>query len=287
MKYIKLSKLIVVMMFCVNITMADNIDIVVPSKEGGGIFTLSNFVSKELLKQGIATTTSVKGDCVNGMYRFRQTTQPSILIISSGKNASLTSRKGCTIQDEKEFESVYLISLLRAVDSVCTVKNTLTIKSLRNGKQYVVGVDVSRQDRAGLILSQLNIKHKIIVYSNSTKAMQGLVAGDSDILWTNAKESPKVQKAGGTCLFVATKNSMNGIPGLAQISSLKGEGLSNYYWVLTKNLNAQQKQKLLTSFEIIKQSDEIKTLSKKKWLPMVDNEPLARVEIKNFVLNLK
>jgi hypothetical protein len=272
--------------FSANVLLADTIDIIVPSNEGGGIFTLSNFVSKELAKQGIITSVQVKGECVNGMSRFRQTTKPSILITSSGSGAGLSNRKGCDIHDGKEFESVYLTSLLTAVDGLFTTKN-LTIKDLQNGKEYIVGVDISRKDRATSVLSQLKIKHKIIVYGNASKAIQGLVAGDSDVAWTNAKETKKVQKVGGKALFIANKNGMNGVQGLSAISSVDANGLSNYYWILTKNLTSKQKQKLIESFKIIKQGKEIKALSDKSWLPLVENDTLAKVEIKNFVLNLK
>lgn len=286
MTKIKMFIATMAIVFSSNVLLADRIDIIVPSKESGGIFTLSNFVSKELAKQGIITSVQVKGDCVNGMSRFKQATEPSILITSSGKNAGLSSQKGCTIKNEKEFESVYLTSLLTAVDGVFTTKN-LTIKDLQNGKEYIVGVDVSRQDRAKSVLSQLKIKHKIIVYGNASKAMQGLVAGDSDFVWTNAKEIEKVQKVGGKALFIANKNGMKGIQGLSAISSVDANGLSNYYWILTKNLTSKQKQKLVESFKIIKQGKEIKALSDKSWLPLVENDTMAKVEIKNFVLNLK
>lgn len=264
---------------------ADEIDIIVPSKEGGGVFTLSNIVKDAFAVDNITTDLSIKGNCVNGVKRFKETEDPSVMIMTVGDKSGFAALDRCTLTEE-EFEKSYTVSLLTAPLALCAKDPNFTVDMLKNGEKHLVAMGVGKVASADVLFDALGAKNiEIVTYHNAKKAVRGLLSGDTQLVWDVAREMPAVQNAGGTCLFVGSDTDLNNIPNMKQVTGVDSDILGNYYfWVLTKNLNTEQKEKVLSSLNKMKQSESFKKFSIKRFHPIVTQDEAAKAQIKSYVL---
>lgn len=256
-------------------------DLLVPSKEGGGIFKFSNVFNKQLNEQGFNSEIKVKGNCVNAMADLRRTDRPSIMVYVTGPTG-ISLRKGCNLENEQEFDKVYSGYLLAIVEGVCTLDQSITVDSIRSGKEYTVGTQLNRISNADQVFDALRVNKKYVTYENSGKVVQGLIGKDVDLVYTNIKDSKKITAAGGKCLFMANSESFKGLPSVNTFLDKPLDIKANYYWVLSKNLSDSQKQKLTTMIEELRNSKVLKNYADKNWMMEVNAD--VKEALRNFVI---
>lgn len=257
-------------------------DLLVPSKEGGGIFKLSKMFNEQLNEQGFNSESQVKGNCVNAMADLRRTDRPSLMIYVTGPSG-ISMRKGCNLENEQQFDKMYSGYLLGVVEGVCTLDQSLTADAIKSsGKEYTVGTQLNRMSNADLIFGALNVKTKYVTYENSGKVVKGLIGKDTDLIYTNIKDAKKITAAGGKCLFVAGTEPFKGLPSVNNYLDKPLNIAANYYWVLSKNLSDSQKQKLTTVIEEIRNGKVLKNYADKSWMAEVDVD--VKQALRNYVI---
>ena len=263
---------------------ANAVELVIPSREGGGIHTLSKHITAELGKAGVPVNMDVMGNCVKGMAKFRSTDKPSIYVASSAKNSSHTARKGCGFT-ESQFNAEYVSPAFMATMALCAPNTTTSFADLKDQswKTYTIGTDSSRAWAAKTNMEATGLKVKTVNYKNSKSAMAGMLAGDFDLFWSNAKVAPKVQDAGGQCLLVTDVNGMNGIPSMKEVTGVDPIGGSNIYWIAARNFDAASLASLKTNIENAVTNASSQEFATKKWFFTINGKENLKSEAKDYV----
>lgn len=271
-------------MFAMATTTASAIELVIPAGNKGGIYTISKHLNAELAKIGVETNMDVQGSCPKGMAKFRSTDKPSIYVASSAKNSSHTARKGCGFT-ESQFNAEYVSPAFMATMALCAPNTTTSFADLKDQswKTYTIGTDSSRAWAAKTNMEATGLKVKTVNYKNSKSAMAGMLAGDVDLFWSNAKVAPKVQDAGGQCLLVTDVNGMNGIPSMKEVTGVDPIGGSNIYWIAARNFDAASLASLKTNIENAVTNASSQEFATKKWFFTVNGKENLKSEAKDYV----
>ena len=273
-----MKKLVVIVaLLSTNLVFAQTINWIVPGSVTGGFSMLSKIYAKHIENTGIDIDVVVAGNCVNGMSKFRQTTDPTVMIYTLDKD-DIALRKGCEFESPGMLTDTVTAHLMSGVAATCTMDKTLAPGTLQNGKEYTVAVDNARNSRMAAVFQQLGILHKAIKYENSGSAIRGMIGGDTQLSFTLAGQSESVIAAGGKCLFVAGHtSSTTDIPSADQLFNVKVNYHDNVYVLLAKNLSTQQRSKLIAAIEKVKTSPELDEYAKKKWLVVPKNSNLDKL----------
>ena len=271
-------------MFAMATTTASAIELVIPAGNKGGIYTISKHLNAELAKIGVETNMDVQGSCPKGMAKFRSTDKPSIYVASSAKNSSHTARKGCGFT-ESQFNAEYVSPAFMATMALCAPNTTTSFADLKDQswKTYTIGTDSSRAWAAKTNMEATGLKVKTVNYKNSKSAMAGMLAGDVDLFWSNAKVAPKVQDAGGQCLLVTDVNGMNGIPSMKEVTGVDPIGGSNIYWIAARNFDAASLANLKTNIENAVTNASSQEFATKKWFFTINGKENLKSEAKDYV----
>ena len=271
-------------MFAMATTTASAIELVIPAGNKGGIYTISKHLNAELAKIGVETNMDVQGSCPKGMAKFRSTDKPSIYVASSAKNSSHTARKGCGFT-ESQFNAEYVSPAFMATMALCAPNTTTSFADLKDQswKTYTIGTDSSRAWAAKTNMEATGLKVKTVNYKNSKSAMAGMLAGDVDLFWSNAKVAPKVQDAGGQCLLVTDVNGMNGIPSMKEVTGVDPVGGSNIYWIAARNFDAASLANLKTNIENAVTNASCQEFATKKWFFTINGKENLKSEAKDYV----
>lgn len=267
--------------------MSADYDLLVPSKEGGGIFTFSGLFNKQLNERGFQSEMQIKGNCVNAMADFRRTTRPSIMVYVTGPTG-ISMAKGCNLENEQEFDKVYSSYLLQVVEGVCTMDSSVTVDTLKSGKEFVVGTQLNRIPNANKVFDALKVKTKMVTYDNSGRVVKGLISKDVQLSFTNVKDAEKIVAAGGKCLFVAANQSFKGLPSVNDYLDQPLNISGNIYWVLSKNLSDSDKQKLVDTVTGLRKEQVLLDYADKQWMMEVTGDPAkVQQELRNFIISEK
>jgi len=273
-------------MFAMATTTASAIELVIPAGNKGGIYTISKHLNAELAKIGVETNMDVQGSCPKGMAKFRSTDKPSIYIASSAKNSSHTFVKGCDFT-EAQFEEQYVAPAFMAVMALCTPKKGVKFSDLKGQgwKTYTIGTDASRAWAAQANMEAAGLKVKTVNYKNSSAARAGMMAGDVDFFWSNAKEAPKVADAGGECILATSADDFNGVPGMKSVTGVDPIGGSNIYWVAARNMDAAQLKSIKAAVEQVVTSPSTQEWAASKWFITINGKSAAdlKAEAKDYV----
>lgn len=272
--------------FALATSAAQAFEIVIPAGNKGGIYTISKHLNEELAKIGVATNMDVQGSCPKGMAKFRSTDKPSIYIASSAKNSSHTFVKGCDFT-EAQFEEQYVTPAAMAVMALCAPKKGVKFSDLKGQawKTYTIGTDASRAWAAQANMEAAGLKVKTVNYKNSSAARAGMMAGDVDFFWSNAKEAPKVADAGGECILATSADDFNGVPGMKSVTGVDPIGGSNIYWIAARNFDAAGLAAMKAAVEQVVTSDATQQWAQKKWFITINGKDAAalKAEAKDYV----
>lgn len=265
-----------VALFTATVVVAKPINWVVPGSQSGGFFMISNMFVDYLKTTGLDITVEVAGNCVNGMRKFRNATEPTAMIYVLDQY-DLAAQKGCNFESAVSIKESVATHLLQGPAALCTMDKTLTPAKLQSGKEFTVATGAPRAVRMSTALNQLGITHKIIRFENAGSSVRGMMGGDTDVSLTNSGMSESVIAAGGQCLFLLGDQSFNDIPSSKQVFGRTIDYSDYDYVLLVKNLSAQHRKELVDAIKRAKTSAEIKTYSEKLWMFIPQNTDLNKM----------
>lgn len=241
---------------------AKEIQIFVPSDEGGTTYQTAQFLVKGLEAKGIKTKLNVRGDCVNAVGPLFKQKVPTIMPFGSTD----MSTKGCADFTVKDVDAKVIAPLFKAVTGLCTMDKNLKIADLKGLGTIPVAVDSSRVDDLAKFSKSLGFKTKAVVYKSSGSTVKGLIAGDTKLSFTNARANKGVVKAGGTCLAVTGDRSLKGTPNALSINKNAADLPSSYYIVWGINLDNKSRTEIVKAINEIRESADFKKFVDSKWV---------------------
>jgi tripartite-type tricarboxylate transporter receptor subunit TctC len=238
---------------------------IVPGSQTGGYLLISKSIVDSINTTGLEIKIEVAGNCINGMKKFRNATDPTAMIYTLAADDS-PGEKGCEFESAAVLKESVATHLLQGPTALCTMDKSLTAAKLQSGKEFTVAVTRIRSARLAKALNQLGIKHKIISYENAGTSVRGMMGGDTEVSLTNSGMSEAVIAAGGQCLFILGDQSFKDIPSTKKVFGKNIDYSDIDYVLLVKNLSPEQRKNLIAAIEKAKMSDQFKTFTEKSWM---------------------
>ena len=162
------------------------LDVVVNGSKTGNSMKMGVMLQEILTNQGYDSEIVHTGGCVNTSAYMKKDTRPGFFLYSGSVYAS-DSRKdhGCLIEATKE---TFITPFFFRSQAMCTLKsnNFTTMKAFLKGKKRVTiaaGSSWPNDMFAGLE-KQFGVDFVEVKYKGSSKQLKGLLAGDTDLLFT-------------------------------------------------------------------------------------------------------
>jgi len=160
------------------------LDVVVGSGNTGGTWRTSLIINAALKSMGYDSEMVHTKNCVGTKKYISKNPRPGIVLWTDSKYAS-DVRKGCKlIPDESTFVTPFSFSN----QAMCTLKkhNFTSIENFLKGKKRITVASITSYPNNLYtdLTNQFGIKFVRVDYSGSSKALKGLLAQDTDLLYT-------------------------------------------------------------------------------------------------------
>ena len=221
-----------------------NVDVIIQAKEGGNTWRISNIFSDSLKEVGYDTNVIPAGSCFNAQKHLKKNfnKKPTVFIYSELTHVNFEKR-GCAY----DLESGYAGPLYNRVNVMCTRKGEVADirKFLASKDTFTVAASNTWPERIFTTLSDASGKKmQFVPYKSSGSATRGLLAGDTDFLYTGLVA--KVAKDDKLdCFGVTSANSVAGIAPLNDTFPGYEMGtLSATWFAYTVNMTDEQKAEM-------------------------------------------
>jgi hypothetical protein len=232
-----------------------SLKVAIYAKEGGNSWVQGQMLNQSMIEAGYASEVMGTGNCLNLAKYLKDTKEktPTIFLhseLSMGSHMEM----GCRIVPK---ENNFVAVAFKRVNAMCAPVGK-DWQAILKQDEITVAVTNTFPDVIFDELSKTTGKKiKRVTYDSSGSAYKGLVAGDTDLLYTGLTKREATSKA-VTC-FATTNDKKVGdmIPMKELFPGYKVAELSNLWYIYGHNLTAKQKKQLKEDlFAVIKTNKE-------------------------------
>lgn len=228
----------------VSATNALEVDVVSGSPEGSNIWHVSTLLRDSLDNEGVGGNLVTAGSCFNLVSHMENTDKPTIFIHTS-INLVSNGPLGCSIEPTEEN---WLIPFYKRAQTFCSARTedfdniSDYIKSL---DEIVLSVDSVYKEEKFTGLADIFDKNlRYVPLGNSSAALQALLAGDSNLLYTGYTTSIANSEE-LTCWGTTFDEEINGLPSLSQeLPEWEYSSLSPVYYIYGHNVTGDTRDEL-------------------------------------------
>ena len=265
---------------------AATIEFIAPGKPGGNVVYYSQLMSEQLTERGIKTDFKAVGNCAVARKIYQDATSPLIMLwFNSAEVNNPSCEMGAAGRD-------ILQHVYSGPNYVCTPGSEQDYKSVfKAGQTYVIGFaagDTRQKSILEQLAKDLNVIFRIIQYENTGMVKTAMVNGEiQHIFASNGMEMQQQRLA--TCTINSSTKDLNNTVSLSKVSPTNiGIGLENNSWIISKNLNDDQKAALVKELRAIASSPAYaKAISDKGYLIDVSDLIDQIAHVKNSIDSLR
>lgn len=218
-----------------------NVDVIIQAKEGGNTWRISQIFSDSLKEVGYDTNIIPAGNCFNAQKHLKKTfnKKPTVFIYSELTRIN-HDKAGCAFDPNEGFAG----PLYNRVNVMCTRKGEVADirKFLASKDTFTVAASNTWPERIFTTLSDASGKKmQYVPYKSSGSALKGILAGDTDFLYTGLVA--KVAKNDKLdCFGVTSATPVNGIAPITDTFPGYEMGtLSATWYAYVVNMSPEQK----------------------------------------------
>ena len=216
----KIKLMIIAMFFAIITSNAYSkpiLDVIVPSGTSGNAFAESNLISDALKDLGYDSEVVVTKNCVNNKaYMAKDTGRPGVFLRDTGRYVKDESRNCHVEVNDKTFVSVFYkrhqTMCVRADQPFTNMADFLQGKkkvTIANTSSLIDGIydDLSKDT---------GVKFVRVDYNGSSKVIKGLVAGDTDLMYSGFTKR-EIGNKQINCFTTSATTTVDGRPPMSEL----------------------------------------------------------------------
>ena len=216
----KIKLMIIAMFFAIITSNAYSkpiLDVIVPSGTSGNAFAESNLISDALKDLGYDSEVVVTKNCVNNKaYMAKDTGRPGVFLRDTGRYVKDESRNCHVEVNDKTFVSVFYkrhqTMCVRADEPFTNMADFLQGKkkvTIANTSSLIDGIydDLSKDT---------GVKFVRVDYNGSSKVLKGLIAGDTDLLYSGFTKR-EIGNKQINCFTTSSNTTVAGRPPMSEL----------------------------------------------------------------------
>jgi len=237
-------------------TTVSDINVVTYSKEGGNGWQWANMFKDILNEEGYNAEFVSTGNCHN-LTKFMNGTSKPTVFFHGDISINSAEALGCSVEPSNEnFEGV----LFSRVNTMCVRKEDAKPTAMDHfaGRDEITialhsDLDPILMETLG---EELGVSFKQVQYGGSSKVMRGLLAGDTEMLYTGLTKREATNE--GLHCFTTTSDSNIGdqVPLKTLAPNYEFSGLKSYWYVYMHGMNAEQRKSLWADLINMTESNE-------------------------------
>jgi len=278
----KIKLMIIAMFFAIITSNAYSkpiLDVIVPSGTSGNAFAESNLISDALKDLGYDSEVVVTKNCVNNKaYMAKDTGRPGVFLRDTGRYVKDESRNCHVEVNDKTFVSVFYkrhqTMCVRADEPFTNMADFLQGKkkvTIANTSSLIDGIydDLSKDT---------GVKFVRVDYNGSKKIIKGLVAGDTDLMYSGFTKR-EINNKQIKCVTTSAKTSVEGRPPMNEVFPnwhLNETGTLKYFHSV--NIPNSQLATVKADLNKVIESDKVASYLKKAFMTpgtAIDNQKKA------------
>lgn len=222
----------------------EKLDVASYSKEGGNGWKWANMFKEVLVTEGYQSDLISAGSCFNLKKYMANNNKPTVFF-HSDISINAAEALGCEmVPSENNFEGV----LFSRVNTMCVRKEDAKATAMDHFKgrdEITIAIHADLEPVLMETLGkELGVKFKQVQYSGSSKVMKGLLAGDTEMLYTGLTKREATNK--GLHCFTTTSDANVGdqVPLRSLVPNYEFAGLKSYWYVFMHGLDASQRKEV-------------------------------------------
>ena len=277
----KIKLIIIAMFFAItsNAYAKPILDVIVPSGTSGNAFAESNLISDALKNLGYDSEVVVTRSCVNNKaYMAKDTGRSGVFLRDTGRYVNDESRN-CHVEiNDKTFVSVFYkrhqTMWIRADEKFTSISDFLKGRdrvTIANTSSLIDGIydDLSKQT---------GVKFVRVDYNGSSKVIKGLVAGDTDLMYSGFTKR-EIGNKQINCFTTSANTTVAGRPPMSELFPnwhLNTNGTLKYFHSV--NIPNAELATVKTALNKVIESDKVASYLKKAFMTpgtAIDNQKKA------------
>ena len=278
----KIKLMIIAMFFAIITSNAYSkpiLDVIVPSGTSGNAFAESNLISDALKDLGYDSEVVVTKNCVNNKaYMAKDTGRPGVFLRDTGRYVKDESRNCHVEVNDKTFVSVFYkrhqTMCVRADEPFTNMADFLQGKkkvTIANTSSLIDGIydDLSKDT---------GVKFVRVDYNGSSKVIKGLVAGDTDLMYSGFTKR-EIGNKQINCFTTSATTTVDGRPPMSELFPnwhLNTNGTLKYFHSV--NIPNSQLATVKADLNKVIESDKVASYLKKAFMTpgtAIDNQKKA------------
>lgn len=229
------------------------LDIIVPFGSGGSAWIESVMFQEALQKLGYDSEIVHTKNCPNTVAYIKKDTGRPALFIQKDQTYVASKNLNCLIETD---DSNYVAPFYQRLQTICSRKDLVSLEDLLNRKKRITVATTNTVPKGSL--STLGNDYGVSVvrvdYDGSGNALKGLIAGDTDLLYT-AYTSSTINNQEIKCWATSGNEVVNGLPTMQSLfPNWKLNNLGTFAYmhgvnIKDENFKNQIKQDLLNLLE--------------------------------------
>ncbi len=221
-----------------------SLKVAIYSKEGGNAWMQGQMLHESMLEAGYKSEVLATGSCLNLAKHLGNADEKSpTIFLHSELSMGSKIAKGCRIVPEEEN---FVAVAFKRVLAMCAPAGA-DVNAILSKDEITVAVTNSFPDTIFTEMSKASGKNiKRVTYKSSGSAFKGLVAGDTDLLYTGLTKREATSKV-VSCFATTNDKPFGGMKTMKDVfPKYKLAQLHNLWYIYGHNMTAEQREQMKT-----------------------------------------
>lgn len=232
------------------------LDVIIPSGNSGNAWAEGNLIRDALINLGYDSEIVWTKDCPGTVEYIKTVSRPAVFIHSDGRILS-DAKKGCNLPAN---ENNFVMPLYQRLQTMCVRKDKgfTTINEFLEGKSRVTIATTNTlpQGVYDELSASTGVKFVRVDYDGSKSILQGLIAGDTDLMYSGytkrEQSSTEIQ-----CFTTSAGREVNGLPPMKELFPHWGlNNLSTFKYFQAVALPADRMDEVRTTLSAVIDQDQ-------------------------------